>query len=73
MSWKNSCNVLIRLICGFTLIAEGNLSCNFVAKFLSMAFRNFKMVGYVVYGRGSFNQLDEIISPHRKESRPMIF
>ena len=38
-----------------------------------MAFRNFKMVGYVVYGRGSFNQLDEIISPHRKESRPMIF
>jgi 3-deoxy-alpha-D-manno-octulosonate 8-oxidase len=31
-----------------------------------MAFRNFKMVGYVVYGRGSFNQLDEIISPQRK-------
>lgn len=38
-----------------------------------MAFRNFKMVGYVVYGRGSFNQLDEIIAPHRKEGRPMIF
>ncbi len=31
-----------------------------------MSFRNFKMVGYVVYGRGSFNQLDEIIAPHRK-------
>ena len=30
-----------------------------------MTFRNFKMVGYVVYGRGSFNQLDEIIAPHR--------
>ena len=31
-----------------------------------MGFRNFKMVGYVIYGRGSFNQLDEIIAPHRK-------
>jgi len=28
------------------------------------------MVGYVVYGRGSFNQLDEILSPHRKPARP---
>lgn len=38
-----------------------------------MAFRNFKMVGYVVYGRGSFNQLDEILEPHRKGNAPMIF
>lgn len=38
-----------------------------------MAFRNFKMVDYVVYGRGSFNQLDEIIAPHRKDGKPMIF
>ncbi len=38
-----------------------------------MAFRNFKMVGYVVYGRGSFNQLDEIIAPHRKADAPMVF
>ena len=38
-----------------------------------MAFRNFKMVGYVVYGRGSFNQLDEIIAPHRKNDKPMVF
>ena len=38
-----------------------------------MAFRNFKMVGYVIYGRGSFNQLDEIIAPHRKGGAPMIF
>ena len=37
-----------------------------------MKFRNFKMVGYVVYGRGSFNQLAEIIEPERKEG-PMIF
>src|SRR4051794_7415012 len=36
-------------------------------------FRNFKMVGYVVYGRGSFNQLDEILSPQRKGDAPMIF
>ncbi|MBL7723406.1 MAG: iron-containing alcohol dehydrogenase [Chitinophagaceae bacterium] len=38
-----------------------------------MKFRNFKMVGYVVYGRGSFNQLDEILAPQRKEGKPMVF
>lgn len=38
-----------------------------------MSFRNFKMVDYVVYGRGSFNQLDEILAPNRKGSAPMIF
>lgn len=38
-----------------------------------MSFRNFKMVGYVIYGRGSFNQLDEILAPQRKEGLPMIF
>lgn len=38
-----------------------------------MQFRNFKMVGYVVYGRGSFNQLDEILAPQRKQGAPMIF
>ena len=38
-----------------------------------MQFRNFKMVGYVVYGRGSFNQLNEIIKPHRKTNAPIIF
>lgn len=38
-----------------------------------MKFRNFKMVGYVVYGRGSFNQLDEILAPQRKGEAPMIF
>jgi len=31
------------------------------------------MVSYVVYGRGSFNQLDEILTPHRKNGAPMIF
>ena len=36
-------------------------------------FRNFKMIGYVVYGRGSFNQLAEIIAPQRKRDAPMIF
>ncbi|HWB93092.1 MAG TPA: iron-containing alcohol dehydrogenase family protein [Puia sp.] len=36
-------------------------------------FRNFKMVGYVVYGRGSFNQLDEILAPQRRGTAPMIF
>jgi 3-deoxy-alpha-D-manno-octulosonate 8-oxidase len=37
------------------------------------SFRNFKMVSYVVYGRGSFNQLDEILAPQRKGDAPMIF
>lgn len=36
-------------------------------------FRNFKMVDYVVYGRGSFNQLDEILQPHRQDGAPVIF
>lgn len=31
------------------------------------------MVDFVIYGRGCFDQLDEIISPHRKPSFPMIF
>jgi 3-deoxy-alpha-D-manno-octulosonate 8-oxidase len=31
------------------------------------------MVDYVVYGRGSFNQLDEILAPNRKGDAPMIF
>lgn len=36
-------------------------------------FRNFKMVDYVIYGRGCFSQLDEILSLQRKEKLPMIF
>ena len=36
-------------------------------------FRNFKMVDYVIYGRGSLNQLDEILSPHRKAELPIVF
>ncbi len=38
-----------------------------------MSFRNFKMVDYVVYGRGSFNQLKDILAPQRKGDAPMIF
>ncbi|MGZ3838975.1 MAG: iron-containing alcohol dehydrogenase family protein [Flavisolibacter sp.] len=38
-----------------------------------MKFRNFKMVDYVVYGRGSFDQLDEILQPHRHDEEPMVF
>ena len=38
-----------------------------------MKFRNFKLVGYVVYGRGCFNQLEEIIAPYRNNGKPMIF
>jgi 3-deoxy-alpha-D-manno-octulosonate 8-oxidase len=45
----------------------------FAFKTSTMSFRNFKMVSYVVYGRGSFNQLDEILAPQRKADAPMIF
>jgi 3-deoxy-alpha-D-manno-octulosonate 8-oxidase len=38
-----------------------------------MKFRNFKMVDYVVFGRGSFNQLDEILQPRRQQGKPMVF
>jgi 3-deoxy-alpha-D-manno-octulosonate 8-oxidase len=38
-----------------------------------MKFRNFKMVDYVVYGRGCFHQLDEIIAPKRVQGLPMVF
>jgi 3-deoxy-alpha-D-manno-octulosonate 8-oxidase len=38
-----------------------------------MKFRNFKMVGYVIYGRGSFDQLDEILAAQRKGDAPMVF
>ncbi len=31
------------------------------------------MVDYVVYGRGSFNQLDDILAPRRQGGAPMIF
>jgi 3-deoxy-alpha-D-manno-octulosonate 8-oxidase len=31
------------------------------------------MVDYVVFGRGAFDQLDEILAPRRKEDAPMIF
>jgi len=44
-----------------------------VLNYQIMKFRNFKMVSYVVYGRGSFNQLDEILAPQRKGDAPMIF
>lgn len=36
-------------------------------------FKNLKLVDYVVYGRGSFNQLDAILQPNRKGDAPMIF
>lgn len=38
-----------------------------------MKFRNFKMVDYVVYGRGSFDQLDEILAPQRNADAPVVF
>lgn len=39
-----------------------------------MSYRNFPMVPRVIFGRGSFNQLDEILAPKRKsEKAPFIF
>ena len=31
-----------------------------------MSYKNFPMVSRVIFGRGSFNQLDEIIAPKRQ-------
>lgn len=39
-----------------------------------MNFKNFPMVSKVIFGRGSFDQLEEIISPKRQNSKaPFIF
>lgn len=39
-----------------------------------MSYKNFPMVPRVIFGRGSFNQLDEIIAPKRLNSEaPFIF
>lgn len=39
-----------------------------------MTYKNFPMVPRVVFGRGSFNQLDEILSPKRRNPQaPFIF
>lgn len=38
-----------------------------------MKFRNFPMVPRVVYGRGSFDQLGEILEPKRQGNAPFIF
>jgi len=35
-------------------------------------FRNFKMVSRVVFGRGSFNQLDEILAAQRADSQTVM-
>ena len=35
-------------------------------------FRNFRMVSYIVFGRGSFNQLDEILSRQRKNGESVM-
>ena len=32
-----------------------------------MQFKNLKLVDYVVYGRGAFNQLDEILGYDNKD------
>ncbi|HDI58748.1 MAG TPA: iron-containing alcohol dehydrogenase, partial [Desulfobacteraceae bacterium] len=37
-------------------------------------FRNFKLVSHVVFGRGCFDQLDEILAPQRRSAgAPMVF
>ncbi len=35
--------------------------------------RNLSLVRAVVFGRGAFRQLDEILEPHRRGTAPMIF
>ena len=38
-----------------------------------MQFRNLKIVSQIVFGRGSFNQLDDILAPQRNGDAPIIF
>lgn len=38
-----------------------------------MSFKNFPMVPRVVYGKGSANQVDEILQPIRKNGYPIIY
>ena len=39
-----------------------------------MSYKNYPMVSRVIYGRGSFNQLNEILAPKRLSSKaPFIF
>jgi 3-deoxy-alpha-D-manno-octulosonate 8-oxidase len=65
---------LVSVIClSIQKIISKALALGLGLKLNNMKFRNFKMVSYVVYGRGSFNQLDEILAPHRKDNAPMIF
>ena len=41
---------------------------------MNMSFKNFPMVSRVIFGRGSFNQLYEIISPKRQgREAPFIY
>jgi 3-deoxy-alpha-D-manno-octulosonate 8-oxidase len=63
----------VKIICANLWLKQSVVKKIYLRKNLHMQFRNFKMVGYVVYGRGSFNQLDEILKPHRKANAPMVF
>lgn len=38
-----------------------------------MSFRNFPMVPRVIYGKGSSNQIEEIVEPIRKNGYPIIY
>lgn len=38
-----------------------------------MRFRNLKLVDYVVYGRGAFDQLETCLLPHRLNGSPIVF
>jgi len=40
---------------------------------MTTSYRNFRMVDYVVYGRGCLSQLDGILAPRRQGERPMVF
>ena len=40
---------------------------------MASAFRNLKLVSNMVFGRGGFHQLDEILAPQRKADAPMVF
>ena len=53
---------------------EGKKNLNIAAAMKGKGYRNFPMVPRVVYGKGSFDQLGDILTPFRERSgSPMVF
>nr|WP_298320898.1 3-deoxy-manno-octulosonate cytidylyltransferase [uncultured Aquimarina sp.] len=50
-----------------------NITSTVTSKVKESTHKNFPMVPRVVFGKGSFNQLEQILSPERKNGAPFIY